>query len=220
MPIQETDRHFQYMETNELIRNPYLSEELQDRLEIILKNIRDFYFSENWANRYYRRLDEEHKRFSFNEFNKILTTTSSLVKDTLFKLFNKDQNENGMSKGNTISLNINMSKIKQNDSHIENVIMHEFGHRQYNSYGFRQIVQLNKRIIKSPSPKGLKSTQDYLYFSNHNEIRQRIIPIVKEMFDNKWTSTDAYKYSHNLRMDAIYKLYTKDRILFWLDNIL
>ena len=64
------------------------------------------------------------------ELDCILGATSYLREDTKFKLFDEDQDKNGVSnKGTMIALNVNMNKAKINDSHINNVIMHEFGHR-------------------------------------------------------------------------------------------
>ena len=53
--------------------------------------------------------------------------------------------------------------------------------------------------------------------TNNNELRQRIIPIIKEMYDNNWTAEEAYKLSENLKKDDIF---TKDYIINLLKNIL
>ena len=121
-----------------------------------------------------------------------------------------------------IALNVNMSKEKLNDSHINNVIMHEFGHRQYNQKEFNIVVELNKKIIGN-SGLHIKDTlegKDYKYFTDHNEIRQRIISIIKEMYDNNWTYKEAYKLSENLKIDDIKDIFTKEYIIDLLVNIL
>lgn len=46
---------------------------------------------------------------------------------------------------------------------------------------------------------GLESELDYQLLIDKNEIRQRIIPLVKEMSDNGWTSEEMYYLSQNLR---------------------
>ena len=55
---------------------------------------------------------------------------------------------------------------------------------------------------------------------NNNELRQRIIPIVKEMYDNNWTAEEAYELSANLKRDDIKDIFTKDYIIDLLKNIL
>lgn len=74
-----------------------------------------------------------------------------------------------------IALNVNLDENEINDSHISNVIMHEFGHRQYNQQEFIFIKYLNELIIGSPGLY-IKSNQtleeeDYNYFIDDNEIR-------------------------------------------------
>ena len=123
-----------------------------------------------------------------------------------------------------IALNINMSEEKLNDSHINNVIMHEFGHRQYNQQEFVFIKYLNELVIGSPGLY-IKNNQtlgieDYPYFTDDNELRQRIIPIVKEMYDNDWTAEEAYELSANLKRDDIKDIFIKDYIIDLLNNIL
>lgn len=62
--------------------------------------------------------------------------------------------------------------------------------------------------------------EDYLYFTDDNELRQRIIPIIKEMYNNKWTAEEAYELSENLKKDDIRDIFTKDYIIDLLNNIL
>lgn len=167
------------MQVNELISRPQcidtyktVSAYLGERLNTILDDIEKFYYSDFWKMRFKRRLNEEGLEYDPIELDIILGTITSLKDDNVFKLFDKDINNKGVSNKNTmIALNINMSKEQSNDSHIENVIMHEFGHRQYNQKEFRIIKYLNGKILKSPSPMGLESELDYQYFTNKNEIR-------------------------------------------------
>ena len=102
--------------------------------------------------------------------------------------------------------------------------MHEFGHRQYNQQEFVFIKYLNELTIGSPrlyikSNQSLEE-QDYPYFTDDNELRQRIIPIVKEIYDNNWTAEEAYELSANLKRDDIKDIFTKDYIIDLLNNIL
>jgi len=61
---------------------------------------------------------------------------------------------------------------------------------------------------------------DYPYFTDDNELRQRIIPIIKEMYDNNWKAEEAYELSENLKMDDIKDIFTKEYILYLLENVL
>lgn len=194
--------------------SPYLG----DRLDKSLKEIERFYYSDFWTSRFRRRLKEEGFRYYPLELDCILGATSCLRGDTKFKLF--DGESDGKSNlGNMIALNIDLE-----ESRINTIIMHEFGHRQYNQQEFVFIKYLNELIIGSPGLY-IKSNQsledkDFNYFTDDNELRQRIIPIVKEMYDNNWTAEEAYELSENLKKDDIKDIFTKDYIIDLLNNIL
>lgn len=196
---------------------------LGGKLDNSLEEIERFYYSPFWEKRFKRRLQEEDIEYDPIGLDIIQGTTSCLRDDTQFKLFEEDQSSNGISNKKTmIALNVNMSKEKLNDSHINNVIMHEFGHRQYNQKEFHIIVELNQKVfgnIKEQMNDSL-SDEDNKYFTDHNELRQRIIPIIKEMYDNDWNADEAYSNSENLKMDDIYKMYNKNYIIYLLNNIL
>lgn len=211
-----TDCHKQY--TN-------VSSYLGDKLDDSLKEIERFFYTEFWEDRFKRRLKEEGLSFSNIELDIIQGATSELRDDTKFKLFDKDPVQNGISnKGTMIALNVNLDNNELNDSHINNVIMHEFGHRQYNQSAFQIIIDLNKEIIGVPGlyikDNEALTEKDYPYFTDDNEIRQRIIPIIKEMYDNNWTIEETYDLSENLKKDDIKDIFTKDYIIGLLNNIL
>ena len=164
---------FFVMELNKLISRPQcidtykeVSSYLGGRLDEVLESVERFYYSDFWVNRFRRRLQEEGLEYDPIELDRILGATTSIKDDNVFKLF-----DDVTSKRETIALNINMNREQSNDSHIENVIMHEFGHRQYNQSEFHVVEYLNDKILKSPSPMGLESELDYQYFTNKNEIR-------------------------------------------------
>lgn len=209
-----TDCHKQYTKVSNYLGN---------RLDESLKEIEKFYYSDFWTSRFRRRLREEGFRYYPLELDCILGAISCLREDTKFKLFNEDSNQNGVSNKDTmIALNVNLDKDELNDSHINNIIMHEFGHRQYNQQEFVFIKYLNELTIGSPSLYLNQSLEekDFNYFTNDNEIRQRIIPIVKEMYDNNWTAKEAYELSANLKRDDIKDIFIKDYIIDLLNNIL
>lgn len=211
-----TNCHKQYTKVSNLLGN---------KLDNSLKEIERFYYSNFWTSRFRRRLKEEGIRYYPIELDRILGTISYLRDDTKFKLFDEDSNQNGRSNNSTmIALNVNLDKNELNDSHINNIIMHEFGHRQYNQQEFTLIRYLNKLIISSPelyirTDQSLED-EDFNYFTDDNELRQRIVPIIKEMYDNDWTIEETYELSDNLRRDDIKDIFTKDYILNLLNNIL
>ena len=209
-----TDCHKQYTKVSNFLGN---------RLDESLKEIEKFYYSDFWTSRFRRRLKEEGFRYYPLELDCILGAISCLREDTKFKLFNEDSNQNGVSNKDTmIALNVNLDKDELNDSYINNIIMHEFEHRQYNQQEFVFIKYLNELTIGSPSLYLNQSLEekDFNYFTNDNEIRQRIIPIVKEMYDNNWTAKEAYELSANLKRDNIKDIFIKDYIIDLLNNIL
>lgn len=211
-----TDCHKQYTQVSNYLGN---------RLDESLQEIERFYYSDFWTKRYERRLREEGFRYYPLELDCILGMITELRENTKFELFDEDDIQNGKSnEGTMIALNVNMSKDKLNDSHINNVIMHEFGHRQYNQQEFRFIKYLNELTIGNPG-EHIKcdqtlSNKDYPYFTDDNELRQRVIPIIKEMRDNHWTISEAYDLSENLKLDDIKDIFERDYILKLLDNIL
>ena len=202
-----------------------VSQILGDRLKESLEDIEKFYYSDFWTYRFKRRLKEEKFEYNPIHLDIILGSISSIKDDTVFKVFNESNSLNGVSNTDTmIALNTNMTNEKLNDSHINNVIMYEFGHRQYNQKEFNLIIELNKSIINTPGLY-IKNNQvlikkDYSYFTNHNEIRQRIIPIIKEMYDNNWNPYEVYDYSENLKLDDIKDIFTKKYIINLIEDIL
>lgn len=210
-----TDCYKQYTKVSNFLGN---------RLDESLKEIERFFYSDFWTSRFRRRLKEEGFRYYPLELDCILGTISCLREDTKFKLFDEDSNQNGKSnKGTMIALNVNLDNNEMNDSYINNVIMHEFGHRQYNQPEFTLIKYLNEITIDSPTfyiKDNSLNKEDNIYFTNDNELRQRIVPIVKEMYDNNWTAEEAYELSENLKKDDIKDIFTKDYIIDLLKNIL
>ena len=193
-------------------------------LDESLQEIEQFYYSEFWEHRFKRRLKEENIDYDPIQLDIILGTTSFLREDTQFKVYSDSKTQNGVSNKDTmIALNVNLDDNEKNNSHINNVIMHEFGHRQYNQEEFNIIIELNKKVIKDPIDyvKDKTLTQkDLNYFTDHNELRQRIIPIIKEMIDNNWNLYETYQYSKNLNIDDIKQIYNKKYIITLLENIL
>lgn len=202
-----------------------VSNYLGNRLDESLKEIERFYYSDYWASRFRRRLKEENMDYNPIQLDIIQGTSTCLREDTKFKLFEDDSKSNGVSNYSTmIAINVNLDSNEMNDSHINNIIMHEFGHRQYNQKEFTLVVQLNKLIIGNSGlhikDSEILSYKDYPYFTDHNELRQRIISVIKEMYDNEWTAEKAYELSENLKIDDIKDIFTKEYIIDLLKNLL
>ena len=110
-----------------------VSSYLGSRLDESLEEIERFYYSDFWSDRFKRRLHEQGLGYNPIQLDVIQGTSTCLREDTKFRLFDENPNKNGVSNGGTmIALNINLDENEMNDPHINNVIMHEFGHRQYN----------------------------------------------------------------------------------------
>lgn len=211
-----TDCHKQYTQ---------VSSYLGDRLDESLKEIERFYYSKFWEDRFIKRLEEENLPYWPIELDRIQGITTCLREDTIFKLYDADFSQNGVSnKGTMIGLNTNLDSDEINDSHINNVIMHEFGHRQYNQSAFNIVKDLNKKVIGTAGLH-IKNSEsltesDYPYFTNDNELRQRIIPIIKEMYDNGWSLEQTYELSNNLKIDDIKDIFTKEFLITLIKNLL
>lgn len=134
---------------------------LGNKLYNVLTNIERFYYSDFYESRFIKRLREEGFRYYPIELDCILGTISELKDNTQFKMFNEDSSLDGQSDSKfMIALNVNLDKDELNDSHITNVIMHEFGHRQYNQQEFRFIKYLNRLIIGTPETKESLNKED------------------------------------------------------------
>lgn len=200
-----------------------VSSYLGDQLAKSLKEIIRFYYSDFWETKFQNRLYEENISYNPIQLDRIQGMISEIGELTKFKLFDTKSSYNGVSNyGDMIALNVNLSLDKMNDSHINNVIMHEFGHRQYNQKEFELVIKLNKIIIDDPSKhiKDSLSENDYKYFTDDNELRQRIIPIIKEMYDNNWTVEETYETSNNLAIDDIKDIFTKEYIITLINKLL
>ncbi len=193
-----------------------INDEIYNKYYTILNDIEKFYYSEFWENRFKRRCREENIEFDEIELDCLLGAITMLKERVNLKQFVETNQYNGVS-NKSLMIAIN-SNIVEKD--LYNTLMHEFGHLQYFLKDFETIIELNSKILNSPSPLCLESKKDDEYFSNENEIRQRIIPIVKEMYNKKWSSQDAYNRSQQLKSNDLYEIYSKEQIIYWLDNIL
>lgn len=211
-----TDCHKQYTKVS-----PHLGHLLDESLQ----DIERFYYSDFWTQRFKRRLKEERINFNPIQLDIIQGMISELRENTKFELYDEETGSKGVSNyEEMIALNINIKNDELNDSHINTTIMHEFGHRQYNQNEFKLIIELNQKIMgvigDNIKEKESLSEKDYKYFIDHNELRQRLIPIIKEMRDNNQTLGQTYDLSYNLKIDDIKDIFNREYILKLLDNLL
>lgn len=172
---------------------------------MLLNKIRKFFYSKFYSDRYYRRT------FTF-QLQPILNCTSSLLDNIKIDYYKGPNYSNAKAQGNTIWLNQN--KDIWDDSEFS-LILHEFGHLQYKEKPMEEIVNLNN-ALKFPLPIGLENEKYLDYFSDKNEIRQRILPIVYCMYKNNFNSKEAYYYCY----DDLYLFYSQEQIIYWIENIL
>ena len=105
------------MELNKLISRPQcidtykeVSNYLGSRLDEVLESVEQFYYSDFWVNRFKRRLQEEGLEYNPIELDRLLGATTSIKDDNVFKLFDDVTSKKGISKRETIALNINMNR--------------------------------------------------------------------------------------------------------------
>lgn len=138
----------------------------------------------------------------------------------------------GFSQGDTMYIGLN-SNLHGTPEIIDPTLTHEFGHLIYH-YPFRHqtagnrfmlVNDANASLMGSPVehltwqglalPDNLRS-----YITSHNELRQRVIPVVKEMVENGWTAEEAYAKSHALKEASLDKAFDKDYIIKLLGGML
>lgn len=82
------------LELNQLISKPQciikykqVNNYLGSRLDKVLEDIEKFYYSDFWIHRFKKRLQEEGLEYNSIELDRILGTTSMLLDNNVFKLF-------------------------------------------------------------------------------------------------------------------------------------
>lgn len=128
-----------------------------------------------------------------------------------------DRFKKRMEQENESYIPIQLKIILEVSSNIKNYnSIYEFSCKQYKEKAFRLISELNKRAI---GPSGLFIKNNSILDNiDSNEFRHKLIPAIKEMYDNKWTEEETYELSKNL--SELKNVFTKDYIINLLKNIL
>lgn len=138
----------------------------------------------------------------------------------------------GFSQGNSMHLGLN-ANLHNAPRTIDNTITHEFGHliyyypfgHQTSGSRFMLVNDANANLMRSPSEhltwKGFALPDDLRdYITSQNELRQRVIPVVKEMVENGWTAEEAYVKSAALKEANLDQLFDKNYIIKLLGGML
>lgn len=194
--------------------------------------INDFYLSDEYKDRFLNVIDGEtdptlmsSPNDQYHRFISNLIQTHNNYQVGIFKSnnsFGKYYHEPPM-----ISLN---AKSFYYDPDI--TIHHEFGHGAYSPIykdidewlGALSVIEHNDNLIGDASKQLLSDHNLYPdeigYFTDPNELRQRVIPAVEEMFTNGWTVEEAYDKSKALNRAGLKKIFNKDYILKLLGGML
>ena len=204
--------------TRDLIDNFYKSDEYQDRFikqitehspPQFLKNPNSKYSPENQYSKFLQNLEKVNDIYDVGIFNKNLTFGSYQYDPSI------------------ISLNARAHSYDPNIT-----IHHEFGHGAYSYHnktddewsGVYSVIKNNEDLIGDASKHILKDvnlSDEYReYITDKDELRQRIIPAVEEMFNNGWTVQEAYDKSKALQQAQLKDVFEKDYIIKLLGGML
>lgn len=123
-------------------------------------------------------------------------------------------------------MSLNAAPEKLDYSHLLYTPTHEFGHFMYGSAkpGFASIKEANAKLIGDPKTQLLEDVPAdnpaVIIMSDHDELRQRMIPAVKEMFQNKWTPEQAFEKSKALKLGEVNRVFKKPYIISLLGGLL
>ena len=107
-------------------------------------------------------------------------------------------------------------------------ILHEFGHLMYDGFNAPDeiwpIMRYNEELMGNPREHVIPNTtltpQMINYLCNYDELRQRIIPVVREMIDNKWTPEEAYNKSNSLEYAGLKQAFDKKYLITLIGGML
>lgn len=123
-------------------------------------------------------------------------------------------------------MSLNAAPEKLDYSHLFYTPTHEFGHFMYGSAkpGFASIKEVNAQLMGNPITQLKKDipadNPAVIIMSDHDELRQRMIPAVKEMFENKWTPEQAFDNSKALKLGEVKRVFKKPYIISLLGGLL
>lgn len=197
--------------------------------------INDFYLSDEYKDRFLdvitRETDPMLLHFGYNpndQYHRFISNLKKTHNNYQVGIFNSN-NTYGMYSYEPSRISLN-AKSFYYDPDI--TIHHEFGHGAYNRMhkdkdewsGALSVIKHNDNLIGDASKQLLPdhnlSPDKIRYFTDPNELRQRIIPAVEEMITNGWTVEETYDKSKALNQSGLKKIFNKDYILKLLGGML
>lgn len=215
-----------------------LGADQQNYTQLVKQYTRDaidkFYHSEEYYNRLYNNLLKVYN--DPNKVDQIMQTFYTYLEnlqEKYFPIMYQDKvTNNGQAWGispqyglTTPYLGLNV-KPRQYAPLID--ILHEFGHLMYD--GLRApdemwpIIMYNEELMGDPREHVIPNTTlppgQISYLCNYDELRQRIIPVVREMIDNKWTPEEAYNKSNSLEYAGLKQAFDKEYLITLIGGML
>lgn len=189
------------------------------------EHIEDFYQSPEYKDRFITKISNDIKVDPNRAYDELLLDLNEVQKHYITKLFTHNTRR-GFAGTEELGLNVRVPRYSTDIT-----IPHEFGHLIYNRVtpSIDKIIRLNERVIGNPI-HNLRSdvfeinpgiSREFIdYVSDFEELRQRIIPAVEEMFKNGWTVEETYNKSIALRDAQLKDIFNKDYILKLLGGML
>ena len=189
------------------------------------EHIEDFYQSPEYKDRFITKISNDIKVDPNRAYDELLLDLNEVQKHYITKLFTHNTRR-GFAGIGELGLNVRVPKYSADIT-----IPHEFGHLIYDraTPSIDKIIRLNERVIDYPS-HNLRSdvfeinpgiSREFIdYVSDFDELRQRIIPAVEEMFKNGWTVEETYNKSIALKDAQLKDIFNKDYILKLLGGML
>lgn len=189
------------------------------------EHIEDFYKSPEYKDRFMTKISNDIKVDPNQAYEGLLLDLDEVQKHYITKLFTHNIRR-GLARTGELGLNVRVPKHSADIT-----IPHEFGHLIYDRVtpSIDIIRRLNEKVIGYPI-HNLRSdvfeinpgiSREYIdYVSDFDELRQRIIPAVEEMFKNGWTVEETYNKSIALKEAQLKDIFNKDYILKLLGGML
>lgn len=216
VPISDDINTLVKQRTRDLIDNFYKSDEYKDRFIKLIST------------------DDPESLYSYltnpnRQYYKFLNALEKLHNNYEVGIFNSPTSRGQYSHNpSRISLNVKSFMYDPNIT-----IAHEFGHGIYSPWfknsddlsAIQSIIKHNDNLIGDASKHLLPEAdiydvKDINYFTNPNELRQRIIPAVEEMVENGWSVEEAYDKSKALKDAELKVVFNKDYIIKLLGGML
>lgn len=193
----------------------------------------DFYNSDEYIERYVSRLGLP-EILAKDMHKELIKTLNDIQDNTVIGVFhsNNTSGQQTLFRNNDTGEYIHRLSLSTGVPYYSPKITthHEFGHSLYNVNrikdipAVKQLVKANDELIgdaeKHLISKGNLSEEQIAYYTDKDELRQRVIPVVEEMFENGWTAEDAFEKSIALKRSNLKDLFNKDYIIKLLEGML